>query len=214
MNLHGRNDFPRNDRTIDGSFRQGIGNARQRHAHRNCAQSAHQLGHLAGRRTHLQTLHVCHVSDSFVGGVNNTRAVYLQSNDVRFLELIGCHGLHIFPIGFGGGLCVGHHERQLKHFNAGETTCGVARQCPDDVDHTVAGLIVQLHRRTAQLHGRVSFKFDAATRVFFNLVHPCFVHVEPHIGLGRHEGVKFEGHCLLGQTSEGWRCKGRCCTRL
>ena len=123
---------------------------------------------------------------------------------MRFFELIGCHGLHIFPIGFGGGFGIGHHERKFKNFNAWEAPSCVAWQGPDNVDHAIACLVIQLHRCTTQLHSRVGFKFDATTRFFFNLVHPCFVHVEPHVGLRCHEGVKFQGDGLLGKTCEGW----------
>jgi hypothetical protein len=91
---------------------------------------------------------------------------------------------------------------QLEHFDAREATRGVARQGPDDVDHAVLGLVVQLHRRTAELHGRVGLELDAAARVFGDLVHPGLVHVEPHVGLWRHEGVELEGDALLGKADE------------
>ena len=64
----------------------------------------------------------------------------------------------------------------------------------------VLGLVIQLHRRAAQLHGRIAFKLDTAAGLFFNLVHPRFVHGEPHIGLWRHEGVKLECYGLLRQA--------------
>ena len=136
----------------------------------------------------------------------------MQGNELSFLEFIGCHGLDIFPISFGCGFSIVHHEWQLKNFHAWESTCRVARQSPNNVDHAVPRLVVQLHRRAAQLHGGISFKFDASARVLFDLVHPCFVHVEPHIGLRGHEGVKLQSHSLLGKTCQGWRCDGGCGT--
>ena len=211
MDLHGRHHFPRNYGAVDGALGQGIGNAWQWHAHRNGAQGAHQLGHLACGRAHFQTLHVCNILDGFVSSVNHAWAVNLQGDNLCFFELIGCHGLHVFPICLRGSLCVGHHERQLKHFNTWEATCGVPWQRPNDVNDAIACLVVQLNGRTAQLHGGVGFKFNAAARFFFNLVHPRFVHVEPHIGLWRHEGVKFQRDGLLCKTSQCRRCNSSCC---
>jgi hypothetical protein len=47
---------------------------------------------------------------------------------------------------------------------------------PDNVDHAITGLIVELHWRATQLHGGIALEFDATTRFLFNLVHPGFVH--------------------------------------
>ena len=129
-------------------------------------------------------------------------------------ELIGRHGLNILPVGLGSGFCIVHHEGQFKYFNPRETARCIAGQCPNNVDNAIARLVVQLNRCTAQLHGGVGFKLNATARFFFNLVHPCFVHVEPHIGLWRHEGVKLQCDCLLGKSRNGWGADGGYSTRL
>jgi len=82
------------------------------------------------------------------------------------------------------------------------SSSGVARQRPHDVDHTVAGLVVQLHRRAAQLHGRVGLELDAAGGLLLDLLHPRLVHAQPHVAHGRHEGVELEGDGLLGQARQ------------
>jgi hypothetical protein len=87
----------------------------------------------------------------------------------------------------------------------GEAAGGVARQRPDDVDHAVARLVVQLHGRAAQLHGRVGLELDAAARILFDLVHPGLVHVQPDVGRRRHEGVELERDGLLREAGEGGR---------
>ena len=129
----------------------------------------------------------------------------LQGNHMGVLEFVSGHGLDVFPISLGSGFGICHHERQLKYFDARKASCRAAWQGPNHIDHTVAHLVVQLHRCAAQLHGGIGFELDATARVFFDLVHPCFVHVEPHIGHWSHEGMKLQGDGLLGLAVED-RC--------
>jgi hypothetical protein len=91
----------------------------------------------------------------------------------------------------------------------GKAAGGVAGQRPDDIDHAVLGLVVQLHRRAAELHGGVGLELDATARLGLDLLHPGLVHVEPHIGLRRHEGVELQRHRLLGQRGQGQARRAR-----
>jgi hypothetical protein len=146
--------------------------------------------------------------DRLVGGVDHAGAMHMQGNDLHILELVRCHRLHVLPVGLGGGFGIVHHERQLEHLDARETAGGVAGQGPDDVHHAVLGLVIQLHRRAAELHGRIGLELDAPARLGLHLRHPGLVHVEPHIGLRRHEGMELEGHRLLGERGQA-RCAER-----
>ena len=128
--------------------------------------------------------------------------MHMQGDDLCFLELIRRMRLHVLPEGFGRGLGVVHHERQLEHLRAREAPGGVAGKGPHDVDHTVTRLVIELHRRAAELHGGVGLELDAPARVFLDLVHPGLVHGEPDIGLRRHEGVELERDGLLGKAAE------------
>jgi hypothetical protein len=192
VHLDRRHHFPGNDAALDGALGQRVRDLRQRHADRRGAQRAHQLGDLARGGAHLQAAHVAHALDRLLGGVDDARAVHLQRDDLRVLELVGRHRLHVLPVRLGRGLGVGHHEGQLEHLDAREAAGRVAGQGPDDVDDAVARLVVQLHRRAAQLHGGVALELDAAAGVLLDLVHPGLVHVQPDVGLRRHEGVELE----------------------
>jgi hypothetical protein len=159
---------------------------------------------------HLHAFQVGHAADRFVGRVKHARAVHVQRQHLGFLELVRALGLEVFPIGLGRGLGVVHHERQLKHLDAREAPGGVGRQCPHDVDHTITRLVVQLHRRAAQLHGRVALELDAPTAFFFNLVHPRLVHGEPDVAHRRHEGVELQRDALLRQARKVGCAQHRC----
>jgi hypothetical protein len=125
---------------------------------------------------HLQAAQVAHALDLLAGGVEHARAVHVQRKHLRFLELVGALGLEVLPVGLGGGLGVVHHERQLEDLDAREAPGRVARQRPDDIDHAVARLVVQLHRRAAELHGGVGLELDATAGFLLDLVHPGLVH--------------------------------------
>ena len=179
------------------------GNLRQRHAHGRRAQAGEHLVDLPRRRAHLDALQVAHGLHRLVRGVDDARPVHLQRDHLRVLELVGRHGLHVLPIGLGRGFGIAHDERQLEHLDAREAAGRVAGQRPHHVDHAVARLVVQLHRRAAQLHGRIGLELDAAARVLLDLVHPRLVHVQPDVGRGRHEGVELERDRLLREGAEG-----------
>jgi hypothetical protein len=147
------------------------------------------------------------VFDEFVLGVEQARAVHMQGQHLHVLEFIGCDGLNVFPVGLGGCLGVVHHERKLERLDARETACRVAGEGPDDVDHAVLGLVIELHGRSAQLHGGVALELDAAARLLLDLFHPRLVHGQPHVGLWRHEGMELERDGLLRQAAEAGRPK-------
>ena len=207
VDLDRRHHFPGDGCAINSAFGQGVGDTRQRHAHRRGAQIAQHLGDLARGAAHFQAFEVGCRPDLLVFGVEHARTMHMQRQHLCVLELIGGHGLHILPIGPGGRLGIGHHEGQLKHFHPREAAGRVARKRPDNIHHAVFGLVIELHGGAAQLHGRVGFKLDASAGLFFNLVHPDFVHVQPDVGQRCHEGMKLERDGLLRQAAQGRRSK-------
>ncbi|MDT4855061.1 hypothetical protein FQZ97_893990 [compost metagenome] len=203
LHLDGRHHFPGDHAAVDDAFGKRVRNLRQGHAHGRSAEVAEHLGDLAGRAAHLGTLEVFGGLDLLVAHVEHARAMHLQGDRLHFLELVLGDGLHVFPVGLGGGFGVVHHERQLEYLDAREAARRVARQRPDDVDDAVARLVVQLHRRATELHGGVGLELDATARVLLDLVHPGLVHVQPHVGLRCHEGVELERDALLGHAHQG-----------
>ena len=109
--------------------------------------------------------------------------VHREKLDV--LELIGSKLFDVFLNGARGGLGLAAHERQLEYFGLGETARRVAQHGPGDVGDAVTGLVKQLGRRAAQLHGMEQLHLDSATRLGFDLLRP--------------------GHQCLGRN----RCLGR-----
>ena len=141
-------------------------------------------------------------------GVKHARAMHMQGQHLGVFELISGLGLHIVPIGARRGFSIAHHEGQLKHLHTGEPPGGVARKRPDDVGHAVLDLLIELRWRAAQLHGRVALKLDATAGFQLDPAHPGFVHVEPNIRLGGHEGVELQGDGLLGPNRQARRRQG------
>ena len=131
------------------------------------------------------------------------RAMHIGRQQLGFAVVVGRHGSQVLVQRLGGGFGVGHHERQLEGFRLGEAARAVAGQGPDDVHYAVLYLVVQLGRCSAELHARVALKLDATTGLFFHLLHPGFVHGEPHIGHGCHEGMELERDALLGKAHDG-----------
>jgi hypothetical protein len=126
------------------------------------AQVAEHLGDLAGWAADLGADEVACNFDLFVAHVDHARAVHLHGQQVHIAELVFGFGLHIFPQRARGGVGVVHHERQLKGFDARETSGRVAWHGPDDVDDTILGLVEELWRRATELHGGIAFELDAA----------------------------------------------------
>ena len=100
------------------------------------------------------------------------------------------------PCRTAGGACIGHHEGQLKHLRAGKTTCRVARHRPYDVGHTVFGLVKQLGRGAAELHGGVNLAVQAVVGVLGDVVAPGFQHGGVLDGLWPQKVVHFQGDGL------------------
>ena len=142
-------------------------------------------------------------------GMKHARAMHMQGQHLGVFELICSLGLHIVPISARGGFGIAHHEGQLKHLHTGEPPGGVTRKRPDDVGHAVLDLFIELCWRAAQLHGRVALKLDATAGFQLDPAHPGFVHVEPNIRLGGHEGVELQGDGLLGPNRQARDRQGR-----
>ena len=142
-------------------------------------------------------------------GMKHARAMHMQGQHLGVFELICSLGLHIVPISARRGFGIAHHEGQLKHLHTGEPPGGVARKRPDDVGHAVLDLFIELCWRAAQLHGRVALKLDATAGFQLDPAHPGFVHVEPNIRLGGHEGVELQGDGLLGPNRQARDRQGR-----
>ena len=134
-------------------------------------------------------LHVGRGLDRFVGRVDHAGAMHMQGNDLHILELVRCHRLHVLPVRLGGGFRIAHHERQLEHLDTRETAGGVAGQGPDDIHHAVLGLVIQLHRRAAELHGGIGLELDART-----------VAERGGCGAGFQQGATLNHGCLRKKT--------------
>jgi hypothetical protein len=95
-------------------------------------------------------------------------------------------------------------EGELEHLGAREAAGRVAGQGPDDVDHAVLRLVVQLRRLAAQLHGREDLDLDLAAGQLGDLLGPRVEQLRVRIGLGRQEVMQPQRH--LG-------CSGRAHTK-
>ena len=127
------------------------------------------------------------------------------------LELVGALRLEVLPVRLRRGLGVVHDEGQLKDLDARESPGRAAANRPDDVDDTVARLVVQLNRSAAQLHGGVALELDAPAGFLLHLLHPRLVHQQPDVGHRGHEGVELQRHGLLcqpGQVRHAQRRRG------
>ena len=205
VELGRRHRVPGNDGTVDHALGERVRNLRQRHADRNGADRAQDLRRLARRAAHLQALEVGRLGDQLVLHVQHVQAVGMEGQHLHFLELVRRIGAHVFPRRLGGAFTVVGEERQLEDLGAREAVGRVARQRPHHVHHALAGLIKQLGRRAAHLHGRVVLELQAPVRFFLDLVHPRHQHARIHIGGGRHKGLEAQGDGGLGLGGDG-RC--------
>ena len=134
--------------------------------------------------------------------MEHARAVDVQRQHLRVFVFVCTFGLYVFPKRLRGRFGVVHHEGQFKNFCTRKTPSRVPGQSPDHIDYAVFGLVIKLYWGATQLHGRIAFKFDATPGLFFHFLHPGLVHGQIHRRLRGHEGVKLQGHALLGQTRQ------------
>ena len=87
-------------------------------------------------------------------------------------ELVDRIGLDILLEGDRRRFALGHHEGQLEDFRLGEAARRVAEHGPDQVDDAVLGLVVEVRRRAAELHGRIELELEPAARCFLDPLGP------------------------------------------
>ena len=88
------------------------------------------------------------------------------------------------------------NERQLENLQPRETTGGVARQAPDDIDHAVLDLIHKLRRLAAQLHRWVKLNLQLAAGFLLDLLDPRHEEVLYRIRGRRQKCVQPKGYLL------------------
>ena len=82
-----------------------------------------------------------------------------------------------------------HHHRvrgqkgQFEDLDPGEPSGRISRQCPDDIDDAVVGLVDQRGGLTAKVHGGINVDLQSAAGIRFDLFHPRRQH---HGVAGRH----------------------------
>ena len=101
-------------------------------------------------------------------GVEQARAVRVDAEQLDAGELVHRVGLDVFLERDRGGLALGHHERQLEDFRFGEAAGRVAEHGPDQIDDAVLGLVVEIRRCAAELHGRIELELEPAARGFLD----------------------------------------------
>ena len=146
------------------------------HAHRGGAHVGQHLGDGGGGAAHLQALEVFHLGDGLVLGEDDAGAMHMDGQQLDVLVLVGSMLLHEVPGGTAGRLGIGHGERQLEHLGTREAARGVARRRPDHVGHAVLGLVEQLRRSAAELHGREDLALQASLGVLLDVLAPVTHH--------------------------------------
>ena len=154
MHLQARRHLVGDHRTLDHALGQRLRHLRHGHAHRHRPHGVEHPGDGGCRAAQLEALEVLHLGHRLVLGEDHARAVHVDGQQLDVLVLVHRVLLHEIPGRTAGGRGVRHHEGQFEDLRAQETTRGVARDRPDDIGHTVLGLIEQLRRGSAQLHGR------------------------------------------------------------
>ena len=209
VQLDGRHHLPRDHRAVDHVLGKALGHLRNRHRHADGAQRLQRLAGKTRRRAQLQTLEVVHRLHRLVG-VDQTVVMTPVAEQLDVGGLLAEVGVGIFLRGARvGDAAAGGDERQLEHLGRGEAAGGRARQRPDDIDHAVARLIVELRRRAAELHRREDVDLDLAARVLLDHLGPRRQHLGVAVGHRRQEVVQFQRHLRLSErgTSDGWRSK-------
>ena len=143
-----------------------------RHADGGGAQRLQRLAGEPRREAQLEALQVVLRLDLLIG-VDQAVVVRPEGQELHVLGLAGKVGRRelgarprVDQRAARGG------ERQLEGLRGGEAARRVAGQRPDDVDDAVLGLVVELGRRAAELHGGKDVDLQSTLRVGLHLPRP------------------------------------------
>jgi hypothetical protein len=211
LHLEGRHDFPRHDAAVDHALGQRLGDLRHRHRNAVGAERLQRLAGEPGRRAQLEALEVVHGLDLLV---RMDQAVVMRPDRDRvhlaeFLARMSLVELLHRP-GVGHALA-GGHEGQLEGFRGREAAGARAGERPDDVGDAVAGLVVELGRRAAELHRREDVDLDATAGLGLDLLGPGREQLGVPVRHRRQEVVHLQRHLrglAPGDAGDGRRRNG------
>ena len=172
MYLDAWHHFPGQGSTVDHALGNRFLNLRRRHLDRRRPERRQHAGADARGCPNLQALDVFHRLYRLVGKVQFGTVMHMGHQDLRTLELIERILLHILPECATAAFCALDHEGQLEHLRLGKAPGLVSRHGPDDVGHTVLGLVEQLRWRATELHGRIDLALDAVVGFLADLFAP------------------------------------------
>src|SRR5262249_55726392 len=109
--------------------------------------------------------------------------------DLDVLELVLEMFLVEFPSGLAVLLAVAGDERQLEGLGLWEAARRVARRHPGQIDDAVLYLIIELRRRTTELHRRIEFDLDHTLGIGLDLLRPGRKEISRDRRLRRQEAV-------------------------
>src|SRR5690349_23503358 len=89
-------------------------------------------------------------------------AMQMERERLHIFELGRVVLLDIAPYGFARALRILRGKRQLEHLDQWKAAGRVVRDGPDHIHYAVIDLIVELRRRSSELHGRKDLAFEAA----------------------------------------------------
>ena len=190
MQAEGPHDGPRDPGAFHHAPRERLVDLRDGHADRHGAERLQHRRAGPRRGTHLQPFEVFEGADLPVGGMDMAGRGGMEDQRLGILVLI----LQPRPVevvqGLAGRLRVRADEGQLEGFGQRKPPRRVAGQGPDDIDHAVARLPVEVRWLAAELHRREHLHLDPALGSLLDLLGPWLQKQPNRDGLGRVEGVQ------------------------
>ena len=187
-------------------LRDALGNLRNGHGH---GRGAERLQALAGQpvgRAQLEALEVVHGPHRLVG-VDQTMVVRPETQQLDVGRFLGEVGIGVFLRCLGvDDAAARADEGQLEHLGRREAARCRSGQRPNDVDHAVARLVVELRRRAAELHGRENLDLEFAARALLHHLRPRRQHLGVAVGHRRQEMMQPQRHLRLSECrpGDGW----------
>lgn len=121
---------------------------------------------------YLEALEAFEGFDQLAGEMQFGAVMDMGHEDARALELVQRIFLQVFPEGTAAAFGGLGREGQLEDLGFDEASGLAGRYGPYDVGDVVLGLVEELRRRVAQLHGRVELAFDAVGGLLGDLLAP------------------------------------------
>jgi hypothetical protein len=196
IDLDARHHLVGNHGAFDDTLGQRLGHGRHRHADRRGAHGGQHLVGQAGRGAEFHALEVFHRLHLLLGGEQVAGAMDVDGEDLDVLELVLGIGLGEFPGGAAGGLGIGHGEGQFEDFRHREAVGRVAEHGPHHVGDAILGLVEELGRRAAELHGRIDLALDAVVGFLAELGAPGLEYADLDEGRRRKKVVHLQCHFL------------------